>query len=151
MGLKSSIEWTESTWNPATGCTRISAGCKNCYAERMALRLKAMGQPNYTNGFKPTMHPHSLDLPLSGKKQQTIFVNSMSDLFHKDITSDFILRTFGVMERAYWHRFQILTKRSRRLIQMNKVLNWASNIWMGVTVEHADYMERVDHLRNTNA
>ena len=131
---KTRIEWTESTWNPATGCTKISAGCMNCYAERMAMRLKAMGQPNYVNGFKLTTHPHCLSLPLSWKKPQTIFVNSMSDLFHKDITSDFILETFNVMNKAYWHHFQVLTKRSQRLKQMNRILPWASNICCATSV-----------------
>ena len=115
MAAKSSIEWTESTWNPITGCTKISPGCINCYAERMAKRLKAMGQPNYINGFNVTMHNHVLDTPLHWKKPQTIFVNSMSDLFHEDVPKDFILKIFDVLNNAYWHRFQILTKRSNRL------------------------------------
>ena len=148
---KTRIEWTESTWNPTTGCTKISTGCKNCYAERMAFRLKAMGQPNYVNGFKLTIHPHVLMLPLKWKKPQTIFVNSMSDLFHRDIPTDFVLRTFDIMEKADWHRFQILTKRSQRLKQLNKILKWPPNIWMGVTVENRDYINRIDDLKKTDA
>ena len=123
MGMKSSIEWTESTWNPVTGCTKISEGCSHCYAERMARRLKAMGQMNYVNGFKVTLHPQSLNLPLKWKKPQTIFVNSMSDLFHKDIPLTFIRQVFDVMERAHWHRFQVLTKRAERLAEFADLLN----------------------------
>lgn len=147
----STIEWTESTWNPVTGCTKISPGCKNCYAERMALRLQAMGQPNYINGFNLTMHEHSLRLPLSWKKPHTIFVNSMSDLFHKDVPVEFIQKVFDVMGRAYWHRFQILTKRSDRLLDLSPGLLWISNIWMGVTIESSDYTFRIDHLREIGA
>ncbi len=151
MAAQSRIEWTESTWNPVTGCTKISPGCNNCYAERMAKRLKAMGQPNYVNGFKPTMHEKTLSLPLSWKKPQRIFVNSMSDLFHKDIPDDFIMRVFDVMRQAYWHRFQVLTKRSERLLKLSPRLFWTENIWMGVTVENRECAFRIDHLRRTNA
>jgi protein gp37 len=151
LGGKSTIEWTEATWNPVTGCTKISPGCKHCYAERMAFRLKAMGQPNYVNGFALTLHPKSLPIPLRWKKPQTIFVNSMSDLFHKDVPNDFILQAFDVMVRANWHRYQILTKRSDRLKELNSELPWASHIWMGVSVESEDYTDRIDHLRGTNA
>jgi len=151
MGFKSNIEWTESTWNPATGCTKISIGCNNCYAERMAIRLKAMGQENYKNGFKPTIHEHVLELPYKWKKPQTIFVNSMSDLFHRDIPTDFILKTFTVMEKANWHRFQILTKRSTRLRELFRKLHWTPNIWMGVTVENKEYISRIDDLRHSGA
>src|SRR5437762_8907124 len=112
MAAKSSIEWTESTWNPLTGCTKISPGCKHCYAERMSLRLKAMGQRNYANGFRLTLHEEALELPLHWKKPRRIFVNSMSDLFHKDVPTDFIRRAFQIMERAHWHQFQVLTKRA---------------------------------------
>ncbi len=145
------IEWTGSTWNPVTGCTKISAGCKNCYAERMARRLKAMGQPNYKNGFQVTCHPKSLGLPLKWKKPQTIFVNSMSDLFHRDVPTDYILQIFDVMQRAHWHRFQILTKRSGRLASLSSKLPWAKNIWMGVTVENQKATSRIDDLRKTGA
>lgn len=151
MGENSSIEWTEATWNPVTGCTKISPGCKHCYAERMADRLRAMGQRNYVNGFELTLHPASLSIPLRWKKSQTIFVNSMSDLFHRDVPDDFILEAFDVMVRAYWHRFQILTKRSDRLVELNAKLPWAPHIWMGVSVESEDYSFRIDHLRKTNA
>ena len=151
MANRSSIEWTESTWNPITGCTKISPGCKHCYAERMAKRLKAMGQPNYANGFKLTMHEHVLEMPLSWKVPQTIFVNSMSDLFHKDVPLEFIQRVFDVMHRAHWHRFQILTKRSERLLELSPRLDWTPNIWMGVSVENQDYAFRIDDLRGTGA
>lgn len=148
---KSAIEWTESTWNPVTGCTKISTGCQHCYAETMARRLKAMGQPNYANGFEVAIHPHVLNKPLSWKKPQMIFVNSMSDLFHKRVPSKFVLEIFSVMQSAHWHTFQILTKRSGRLLQMNKNLEWSSNIWMGVTVETKRFVDRIDNLRATGA
>ena len=151
MANNSSIEWTESTWNPLTGCTKISPGCKHCYAERMALRLQAMGQPHYVNGFKLTLHEDALELPLRWKRPQTIFVNSMSDLFHKDVPVAFIQKMFDVMRRADWHRFQILTKRSDRLMELSPQLPWAANIWMGVSVESRDYAFRIDHLRRTGA
>ena len=149
MATKSAIEWTESTWNPVTGCTKISSGCKNCYAERMAKRLKAMGQPNYANGFDVTTHDHALELPLRWKRPQTIFVNSMSDLFHKKVPTDFILRIFDVMNKADWHRYQVLTKRPGRLLQLDAQLTWAPHIWMGVTVENADHIARIDDLRRS--
>jgi protein gp37 len=147
----SSIEWTESTWNPLTGCTKISPGCKHCYAERMALRLQAMGQPHYINGFKLTLHENALDLPLRWKKPQTIFVNSMSDLFHEDVPIAFIQRMFSVMRRAHWHHFQILTKRAERLAQLNAKIDWPRNVWMGVSVEQKDYAFRIDLLGQTDA
>lgn len=151
MGSRSSIEWTESTWNPVTGCTKISAGCQHCYAERMAYRLKAMGQPNYANGFAITMHEQMLEIPLTWKRPQMIFVNSMSDLFHKDIPIEFVLRVFDTMRKAHWHTFQILTKRAERLEELSPLLNWSNNIWMGVTVENSQYVSRIDSLRNTGA
>ncbi|MBU4445947.1 phage Gp37/Gp68 family protein [bacterium] len=151
MGVKSSIEWTESTWNPVTGCTKISEGCSHCYAERMARRLKAMGQMNYVNGFKVTLHPQALNLPLKWKKPQTIFVNSMSDLFHKDIPLSFIRKVFDIMEQAHWHTFQILTKRAERLSELASSLNWPDNVWMGVTVENISCVKRIDYLRNVRA
>lgn len=151
MGSKSKIEWTESTWNPVTGCTKASPGCRHCYAERMAKRLQAMGQANYVNGFEVTTHPHALELPLSWKKPQTIFVNSMSDLFHEAVPRDFILRVFDIMTRAQWHCFQVLTKRSERLLELDKVLPWAPHIWMGVSVENNDYVDRVEDLQSTDA
>lgn len=115
MAQGSGIEWTESTWNPVTGCTKISPGCKHCYAERLAIRMQAMGQPNYEHGFKPSLHEHMLELPLTWKKPQTIFVNFMSDLFHKEVHDDFIRRVFDIMSRASWHTFQVLTKRAERM------------------------------------
>jgi protein gp37 len=151
MGLNSAIEWTEATWNPVTGCTKTSAGCQNCYAERMALRLKAMGQPNYRRGFKVALHPRTLRLPLTWKKPQMVFVNSMSDLFHEDVPLDFIHKVFDAMHQARWHCYQILTKRSERLVELDPALNWSPNIWMGVTVENADCAFRIDHLRKTHA
>lgn len=151
MATNSAIEWTEATWNPLTGCTKISPGCKHCYAERMALRLQAMGQPNYVNGFKLTMHEQALELPLRWKKPQVIFVNSMSDLFHKDVPVVFVQRVFDVMRRANWHQYQILTKRSERLLELDPILEWAPHIWMGVSVENLDYKFRIDHLRKTRA
>ncbi len=151
MAQNSKIEWTESTWNPVTGCTKISAGCKNCYAERMALRLKAAGSPNYANGFKVTLHHHALEIPLRWKQPRTIFVNSMSDLFHKDVPFDFISEIFNVMHRASHHRFQVLTKRSERLLELSPKLSWPDNIWMGVTVENAESGFRIDNLRKTDA
>jgi len=151
MAEHSGIEWTESTWNPLTGCTKISLGCKNCYAERMSKRLKAMGHPNYTNGFKLTVHQHIIEKPLEWKKPQTIFVNSMSDLFHKDVPLDFILKVFNVMREAHWHQFQVLTKRAERLEELNKDIEWPENVWMGVSVENDDYKNRITHLQNTNA
>ena len=151
MANKSSIEWTESTWNPITGCTKISPGCRHCYAERMAKRLQAMGQPNYITGFNLALHEHALEAPLNWKTSQVVFVNSMSDLFHKDVSLDFILRIFDVMNRANWHQFQILTKRSGRLLQLDRQLPWADHIWMGVTVENSDYRHRIDDLRQTRA
>ena len=151
MGIDSKIEWTESTWNPVTGCTKISEGCRHCYAERMAKRLRAVGQANYTKGFEVALHPHMLELPLHWKKSQIIFVNSMSDLFHEKVPTDFILQLFDIMNRASWHIFQILTKRSDRLLNLSAEFNWSPNIWMGVTVENEDYTFRIDHLCKTAA
>ncbi len=151
MALKSTIEWTESTWNPVTGCTRQSDGCKHCYAERMAKRLKAMGSPNYANGFRVTTHRESLKLPLTWKKPQMIFVNSMGDLFHEKVPLKFIQDVFEVMAKAEQHQFQVLTKRSARLLEMNKSLVWPDNVWMGVTVENEDCRFRIDDLRRTGA
>jgi protein gp37 len=151
MAGTSSIEWTEATWNPMTGCTKVSPGCKNCYAERMAMRLQAMGNENYRNGFDLTLHEHVLDIPLRWKKPRTIFVNSMSDLFHKDVPLQYILRVFETMNKAHWHNYQILTKRSERLLELHHLLPWAPQIWMGVSVETAKYTYRIDHLRQVGA
>ena len=151
MSTNSDIEWTESTWNPITGCTKVSPGCEHCYAERMAYRLKAMGQPNYRNGFQLTVHPHMLDRPLGWKKPQMVFVNSMSDLFHQDVPLDFIQQVFAVMREAHWHTFQVLTKRAERLAALDADLDWPANVWMGVSVENSDYTGRIDYLRQTRA
>jgi protein gp37 len=140
------IEWTESTWNPVTGCTKISPGCANCYARRLALRLRAMGQTNYRDGFKVALHEHMLERPLSWKKPQMIFVNSMSDLFHEGIPLDFIQRVFDIMRRAHWHRFQVLTKRSGRMAELAPVLEWSANVWIGVSIETSKFLYRADHL-----
>ena len=145
------IEWTEATWNPVTGCSKVSSGCQNCYAERMAHRLKAMGQPKYRNGFEVTVHPQSLSLPLSWRKPRLIFVNSMSDLFHEEVPEEFILRVFQVMRKAKWHNFQVLTKRAHRLEVMDPAIRWPENVWMGITVEDADCLERLQPLRSCGA
>lgn len=145
------IEWTESTWNPVTGCSEISAGCKNCYAKRMALRLQAMGQSNYRNGFKVTCHPKSLDLPLSWKKPQMIFVNSMSDLFHIKVPCEFITKIFDIMSQTPQHIYQFLTKRAERLAELSDSMPWSKNVWAGVTVEATEYKYRIELLRQTKA
>lgn len=151
MAEKSKIEWTESTWNPITGCTKISDGCLNCYAERMAKRLQSMGQEKYKNGFSLTLHTECLNEPLEWKKPQIIFVCSMSDLFHKDVPDDFIFEVFEIMNKASWHTFQVLTKRSERLEELAPKLNWTENIWLGVTVESQKQIFRIDNLINTPA
>ena len=151
MATNSHIEWTDATWNPVTGCTKISPGCKHCYAERMANRLKLMGQKNYRNGFEVTLQPQMLDLPLQWKAPKRIFVNSMSDLFHKDVPLSHIKDVFSVMGRAYWHQYQVLTKRSDRLLELSPLLDWQPQIWMGVSVENGDYVERIEHLRRVGA
>ena len=147
MATKSTIEWTESTWNPVTGCNKISQGCKNCYAERMAKRLKLMGSERYKNEFELTLHKDVIEEPLGWKKPRTIFVNSMSDLFHEKIPLEFIQKVFSVMVRAEWHTFQILTKRSERLEELSGYLPWSKNIWMGVSVENQNYTYRISNLR----
>lgn len=148
---QSAIEWTDSTWNPVTGCDKISPGCKFCYAEVMSRRLHAMGQPNYANGFEVTLQPHMLDKPLTWKKPQVIFVNSMSDLFHDSVPLSYIQQVFDVMRRAHWHEFQVLTKRAERLAELAPQLHWPKNVWMGVSVENAKYTNRIDHLRGIGA
>jgi protein gp37 len=151
MALGSGIEWTESTWNPVTGCNKVSPGCKYCYAERMAERLQAMRQPNYKDGFKLTLQPKMLELPLQWKRPQTIFVNSMSDLFHEDVPLQYIQQVFDVMRRAHWHRFQVLTKRADRLAELSAEIDWPKNVWQGVSVENESYVDRIDALRSTSA
>jgi protein gp37 len=147
----SSIEWTEATWNPVTGCTKVSPGCRYCYAERMARRLQAMGCPNYARGFDLTVHEHALSLPAAWRRPRTIFVNSMSDLFHRDVPAEFIVRVFEVMKQAPQHTFQVLTKRSERLRELSALLAWPHNVWIGVSVESAEYAYRIRHLRDTSA
>jgi protein gp37 len=147
----STIEWTEATWNPVTGCTRISPGCKFCYAERMSHRLKAMGQERYRNAFKLTLQPDVLDVPLRWKAPRVIFVNSMSDLFHKDVPSEYIQQCFAVMRQASQHTFQVLTKRPERVAEMNRNIDWPKNVWMGTSVESAEYLDRVRSLQKTTA
>jgi len=151
MGSKSSIEWTEYTWNPVTGCTKISPGCLNCYAERMAKRLQAMGQPNYREGFKVAVHENVLTAPFGWRRPSMVFVNSMSDLFHKAVPVSFIQKVFEVMRSLPQHQFQILTKRAERLSELSPLLPWTENIWMGVSVENKDYIQRIDILRQTGA
>ena len=151
MANQSNIEWTEATWNPITGCSKISAGCKNCYAERLALRLRAMGNVRYLNGFRVTLHDDLVDLPMRWREPRIIFVNSMSDLFHEDVPLEFVQRLFATMQSCPQHTFQILTKRSGRLRKVASQLDWPSNIWMGVSVENARVLSRVDDLRGVPA
>lgn len=155
---KTSIEWTRAedgssgySWNPLTGCTKVSPGCKHCYAERMAKRLQGMNHPSYTNGFRLTLHERLLTLPLQWKKPRTIFVNSMSDLFHKDVPTEFILRVFETMCTASQHRFQVLTKRPERVAELSPVLPWPENVWLGTSVETATYFDRIASLRRRDA
>lgn len=151
MALKSKIEWTENSWNPVTGCDKYSAGCKNCYAEKMANRLYAMGQAKYKNKFQVTLHEQSLNEPLNWKKPSKIFVCSMSDIFHKDVPFEFVDKIFNTMKQADWHIFQVLTKRSDRLLEYSKRTLWPKNVWAGVTVEHKDYISRIEDLRAVKA
>ena len=146
MGDQSSIEWTDATWNPVTGCTKISPGCKHCYAERLAGRLQAMGNRRYRNGFAVTLHPDQLTLPLRWRQPKQIFVNSMSDLFHESVPDDYIRSVFDVMVQARWHIFQVLTKRSDRLLKLAPHLPWPENVWQGVSVENQHYTGRVADL-----
>lgn len=159
MSGPSAIEWTESTWNPVTGCDRVSPGCAHCYALDLAARLKRMGQPKYQRdggkssgpGFAVTLHPGTLQVPLHWRSPRVIFVNSMSDLFHEAVPVDFIEQVFDVMRRADWHVFQILTKRHERLSELAGQLDWPPNVWMGVSVENRRFVQRVDHLRTVPA
>lgn len=151
MGDKSAIEWTDATWNPVTGCNKFSPGCKNCYAERLAERLQAMGNRRYRNGFSLTLQADQVDLPLRWRAPRRIFVNSMSDLFHEAIPADYIQRVFEVMKSASWHAFQVLTKRSKRLAQLAPSLPWPANVWQGVSVESARYTSRIADLRTVPA
>ena len=148
---ESSIEWTEMTWNPTTGCTKVTAGCKFCYAEVMAKRLQAMGVPKYDKGFKLAIHDDALNVPYTWRGSKMVFVNSMSDLFHVDVPLSFIQKVFKVMNDNPQHTFQILTKRADLLLQYNSELNWTSNIWMGVSIEDERVISRVDFLIQTDA
>jgi protein gp37 len=160
MGDHSAIEWTEATWNPTTGCDKTSPGCDNCYALALAKRLKAMGQPKYQNdgdlrtsgpGFALTVHPDALNIPRAWSSPRTIFVNSMSDLFHQDVPESYIRQVFEVIADTPQHQYQVLTKRSKRLAQIGLHLDWPSNLWMGVSVESSKYRFRLDHLRQVDA
>lgn len=151
MSNGSKIEWTEATWNPTTGCTKVSTGCTNCYAEKLSLRLMNIGIPKYKNGFKLTIHEDALNIPLGWKSPRTIFVNSMSDLFHKDVPLRFIKKVFKTMKVANWHQYQILTKRPDRILELDKKLDWQNHIWMGTSVENENYVKRIDYLRKTSA
>lgn len=148
---QSNIEWTEMTWNPTTGCDKISAGCKFCYAEIMSKRLQAMGLEKYKDNFEMRIHEEALDTPYTWKASKVVFVNSMSDLFHKDIPLEFIKKVFKVMNNNPQHVFQVLTKRAERLLELHTELKWTHNIWMGVSVENNTVTNRIDSLRNTNA
>ena len=151
MALNSHIVWTEATWNPVTGCTKISTGCKHCYAERMAKRLKHMGLEQYKDGFKLTLQPKALELPYKWKKGKVIFVNSMSDLFHKNVPDSYIIKVFKVMNDCSQHNFQVLTKRPERAASIAKKLNWTNNIWMGTSVENIDTQSRIHALQKIPA
>lgn len=151
MRGKSHIEWTESTWNPVTGCSKVSAGCKNCYAERMAKRLQAMGNERYTNGFALTLHLDLVEAPKAWKTPRFVFVNSMSDLFHEQVPFSFIKQIFATMRACPQHTFQILTKRSSRLLQLAPQLDWAPNVWVGVSVENNLVLHRVFDLQQVPA
>lgn len=151
MADHSHIEWTESTWNPVTGCSKVSQGCKNCYAERLAKRLQAMGNPRYANGFSVTLHPDLLDLPHQWLKPRTIFVNSMSDLFHEEVPLEFIQQVFATIKATPRHTYQILTKRAARMEELASHLPWPKNLWMGVSVESAGVTWRIAHLQRVPA
>ncbi|MGE0377018.1 MAG: DUF5131 family protein [Planctomycetaceae bacterium] len=151
MAQNTSIEWTEATWNPVTGCTKISPGCKHCYAERMAGRLQAMNQPRYRNGFSVTLQRDLVEAPLRWKKPKSIFVNSMSDLFHESVPDEFVFKCFEVMNQASQHTFQILTKRPDRAVELAPGIVWARNIWLGTSIENSGYTWRSQVLANIPA
>lgn len=153
MADKTGIEWTQATWNPLTGCTQISPGCANCYAKTLSKRLNAMGNRRYANGFKLTLHPDLLELPLRWKSPRLIFVNSMSDLFHEDVPDEYIQQVFAIMNKASQHTFQILTKRHERLAKVAEanLVTWSDNIWQGVSIENNRFALRADFLRKVPA
>lgn len=148
---KSKIEWTEMTWNPTTGCSKISRGCKNCYAETLSKRLQAMGNQKYQNGFQVTLHPDTLSIPYTWKKSRVVFVNSMSDLFHEDIPAEYVNQVFKVMNDCPQHIFQVLTKRAENMHKLRSKFEWTKNIWMGVTVEEKEYEHRIQLLKEIDA
>lgn len=151
MSENSSIEWTEATWNPVTGCKKVSTGCKNCYAERMAMRLKAMGKHRYRNGFEPTTHEEALYIPLRWKRPRVVFVNSMSDLFQKHVPIEFVRDVFEVMNQCPQHTFQVLTKRPNIAARIADQLTWTENIWLGTSVENQKATRRIESLRKVPA
>jgi protein gp37 len=151
MSDKTAIQWTDSTWNPTTGCAKVSEGCRNCYADRLAHRLQAMGNPKFQNGFDVTIHPGALDQPRKWRRPRRIFVDSMSDLFHEDVPDDFVRQVFDVMAREERHTFQVLTKRPERAASLAAGLPWSPNIWLGVSVEDGRVLHRVDALRSIPA
>ena len=151
MAIGSKIEWTDATWNPVTGCNKVSPGCKLCYAERMSRRLKATGMSKYRNGFEVTWHPDALGIPLRWRKPRSIFVNSMSDLFHHQVPDQFVHDVFGVMDQANWHRYQVLTKRPERVADLDDQLLWRPQTWLGVSVESVRYLNRINLLRESGA
>ena len=151
MSTRTGIEWTETTWNPVTGCTKISHGCKHCYAERMSRRLKKMGVKKYANGFSVALHEDVLDLPFRWKTPRLVFVNSMSDLFHKAAPVEFIESVFCTMNRLPRHTFQLLTKRPARALSLSRRLHWTPNIWLGTSIESGRWLPRLDILRETGA
>jgi len=151
MAERSSIEWTEATWNPVTGCTKVSPGCGHCYAEAFAERFRGVPGHPYERGFELQLRPERLEQPLTWRQPRLVFVNSMSDLFHEDVPEDYIREVFKVMRKAHWHTFQILTKRSQRLVELSPRLRWPKNVWMGVSVENQRWACRIDHLRKVPA
>ncbi|WP_019156636.1 DUF5131 family protein [Robertmurraya massiliosenegalensis] len=151
MAGNSSIEWTEATWNPVTGCNKVSDGCKHCYAERMAKRLFAMGNPRYINGFKVTLHNDLINVPRKWNKPKRIFVNSMSDLFHEEIPLEFIKQVFKTMNETPHHSYQVLTKRPERVVELANILNFTPNIWMGTSIENEKVIHRIDILKHVPA
>ncbi len=151
VALRAESAWGFSTWNPVTGCTKTSPGCDNCYAERIALRLREDGNARYANGFDVTLHADILTRPMRWRKPRVVFTCSMSDLFHAEVPDAYLHRVFETMNAAHWHVFHVLTKRPRRVARMASSFRWSSNIWMGTTVESADYVWRVDYLRRAPA
>lgn len=151
MANSTQIEWTDATWNPVTGCSKITAGCDNCYAERFSERFRGVPNHPFQNGFDLTLRPARLIQPLSWKAPRRVFVNSMSDLFHEDVPEEFIRSVFEIMDAAHWHAFQVLTKRAERLAELAPRLPWSENVWQGVSVESERYLPRIDHLRRVDA